>query len=60
MEPLAEGLCTEKIAEMLVVEETTVATHVGNILSKLGVKSRAEAVAWAWKHRVFETMEEGP
>jgi len=28
----------------------TVETHIGNILSKLGVASRAQAVVWVWQN----------
>ncbi len=56
---LVGGSCTEEIAEALRIEKTTVDTHVGNILSKLGIASRAAAIAWAWEHRVFETMDPG-
>jgi DNA-binding NarL/FixJ family response regulator len=34
-------------AEALVLSERTVATHVGNILAKLNVASRAQIAAWA-------------
>ena len=34
------------------VYKRQVETHVGNILAKLNVASRAEAVAWMWKHGV--------
>jgi RNA polymerase sigma factor (sigma-70 family) len=42
---LAEGLRQEEIAERLVISPKTVATHIQRILSKLEVRSRAEAVA---------------
>ena len=38
------GASTQEIAETLVLTEATVYTHVKNILRKLGVRSRAEAV----------------
>ena len=43
---LAEGLDNATIAEALCVTIKTVAYHVANILSKLGVASRLEAVVW--------------
>jgi DNA-binding NarL/FixJ family response regulator len=47
---LLRGRSTQDIATTLTVAKTTVETHIGNILSKLGVASRAEAVAWAWQN----------
>jgi DNA-binding NarL/FixJ family response regulator len=47
---LAEGLDNAAIAERLCVTTRTVECHVTNILSKLGVASRLEAVAWIHKH----------
>jgi two-component system, NarL family, nitrate/nitrite response regulator NarL len=42
---LKEGLDTQQIVQRLVVSPSTVRTHVQNILSKLGVHSRLQAVA---------------
>lgn len=42
---LDEGRTTDEIAEMLVVTRETVRSHVKHILHKLGVSSRAEAIA---------------
>ena len=44
---LAEGRSNQAIAEELVVAVGTVKRHVSNIMSKLGVESRLEAVAHA-------------
>jgi DNA-binding NarL/FixJ family response regulator len=44
---LATGTSTQQIAEELVLTEATVYTHVKNILRKLRVSSRADAVAAA-------------
>lgn len=44
---LAAGHSQREIAEQLVISEKTVATHIQNILPKLGVHSRAQAVAVA-------------
>jgi len=44
---LAAGKTNREIAESFGVAEGTVKTHVGNILSKLGVRSRAQAAAMA-------------
>lgn len=44
---LARGETNKQIAASLYVDETTVKTHVQNILSKLGVKSRTQAALHA-------------
>jgi DNA-binding CsgD family transcriptional regulator len=41
----AEGLTTAKVAELLVISEHTVRTHVKLAMRRLGVKTRADAVA---------------
>jgi len=46
---LAEGLTQDQIAELLVIAPKTVATHIERILGKLGVRSRAQAVALAFR-----------
>ncbi|HMQ31729.1 MAG TPA: AAA family ATPase [Chloroflexaceae bacterium] len=43
----AQGKSNQEIAAALVVSKRTVETHMGNILSKLGVTSRAQVIAWA-------------
>jgi DNA-binding NarL/FixJ family response regulator len=47
---LAEGLTQTQIARELVISPRTVGTHIQNLLGKLGVHSRAQAVAFA--HRM--------
>jgi DNA-binding NarL/FixJ family response regulator len=46
---LSRGLGQEEIAKSLVVSPKTVGTHIQHILSKLGVHSRAQAVAEAYR-----------
>lgn len=49
---IATGQTNAKIAETLGVSERTVEFHVGNLLKKLGVRSRVEAAIWAMEHSV--------
>ncbi len=51
---MVEGLPNTAIAERLVVSQSTVKFHVSNVLSKLGVTSRTEAVALALKHKLVK------
>ncbi len=47
---LAEGMRNEEIAQKLFISPQTVQTHVRNLLAKLGVHSKLEAVAFAVKN----------
>ena len=49
---LIEGLNNTQIAAKLNVSPSTVKSHVSNILSKLGVASRTEAVTLALRNRI--------
>jgi DNA-binding CsgD family transcriptional regulator/Tfp pilus assembly protein PilF len=44
---IAHGKSNRDIAQTLNMSERTVANHVGNILSKLGFRSRTQVAAWA-------------
>ena len=51
---LAEGLSTPEISERLFIAPNTLRTHVQNIMGKLRVHSKLEAVAFALRHRLVE------
>src|SRR5256712_715064 len=43
---VADGLSNKQIAARLFISDRTAATHVGNILHKLGFNSRAQVATW--------------
>ena len=47
---VAAGRTNRAIATELFISEKTVARHVTNILTKLGLSSRSEATAYAFRH----------
>jgi two-component system, NarL family, response regulator LiaR len=51
---LVQGLSNKKIAQKHVLSLSTVKFHVSNILSKLGVSSRSEAISIALKHQLTQ------
>jgi len=51
---LADGRTQRQIADELVISSKTVATHIQHVLSKLGVNTRAQAVAMAFRKGLVE------
>jgi DNA-binding CsgD family transcriptional regulator len=47
---VATGMTNRAIASSLFISDKTVARHVSNVFAKLGLSSRAEATAYAFKH----------
>jgi DNA-binding NarL/FixJ family response regulator len=47
---VASGLTNKQIADTLVITKLTADKHVGNILSKVGVASRAQVAVWWVQH----------
>ena len=53
---VSEGRTNRQIAEMLYLGEGTVRNYVSSILSKLGVRNRAEAAAYAVEHNLKDYL----
>ncbi|WP_406088987.1 response regulator [Kitasatospora purpeofusca] len=49
---IAEGLSNTEIARRLYVSQATVKTHINNLFAKTGVRDRAQAVAYAFRHGI--------
>jgi DNA-binding NarL/FixJ family response regulator len=54
---LSDGVSTLDIAVALTISPMTVQSHVKNILSKLGVHSKVDAVRLAWRHDLASTIQ---
>jgi two-component system, NarL family, response regulator LiaR len=50
---LAHGRTNREIADILFISEETVKTHLGNILNKLQLTHRTQALIYALKHKII-------
>lgn len=57
---LADGASNARLAETLSISVKTVKSHIGNILSKLYLTDRTEAVAYAWRHGLMQEKQRTP
>jgi DNA-binding NarL/FixJ family response regulator len=47
---LAHGLSNAEIAKELVIETSTVKSHLGRVMAKIGVRDRLQTVVWAYQN----------
>ncbi len=51
---LAQGMSNEEIGRALHLEVSTVKSHLARMMPELGVRSRLQAVVWAYQNRVVD------
>ncbi|WP_406070491.1 response regulator transcription factor [Micromonospora sp. NBC_01638] len=53
VELLAQGLSNAEIADQLFIETSTVESHLGRAMAKIGARDRLQTVVWAYQNGVF-------
>lgn len=53
---LAEGHSNQEIGDKLFIAESTVKKHVNSLYEKIGLTTRAQVVAWAWKNGIVRNL----
>lgn len=51
---IAQGMTNQELADKLFISMTTVKTHVGNILNKIGARDRVQAVIFAYENGLVD------
>jgi DNA-binding NarL/FixJ family response regulator len=51
---IASGMRNSEIADQLMISQETVKTHIANLLSKLGVKTRLQAANYAIRNKLVQ------
>ncbi len=52
---IANGQLNDQIAAEMSISPGTLRNHLSHIYAKLSVRSRAEAVSWAWRNGVAQS-----
>lgn len=47
---IARGLSNSEITHELIASESTIKTHVGSVLRKLGLRDRVQVVVFSYEH----------
>lgn len=55
---MVRGMSNTELAEALCLGESTVKTHVSNVLAKTACRDRVQAVIWAYEHKIVELLNE--